>query len=121
MRRFRTGTGIYIIVPMFLLLTAGAYILVMLKRSTLAANIINLTFEGLLVLLYLFYFCTGLTIKDQKVTFRAPLRRKTMDLTAIALVRQAVFMTKFITDEGTFYVLTTKKTKGILESVFKDL
>lgn len=121
MKRFIVDKRLYSILPLGIILVAGVYVAVLFKKSTLYSNIINLTLDGLILLIYFFKFCTAIGIDSEGINFYTIFKKKRVIKSEIEEARQSSFLTKFITVKGNFYVLTTIKGGNILREMFKDI
>lgn len=121
MKRFIVDKRLYSILPLGIILVAGMYMAVLFRKSTLYSNIINLTLDGLILLIYFFKFCTSISIDSEGINFYTIFKKKRIIKSEIEGARQSSFLTKFVTVKGNFYVLTTIKGGNILREMFKDI
>lgn len=120
MKKFIVDKRLYSIVPLGIILVVGTYIAVLFKRSTLYSNIINLTIDGLLLLLYFLKFCNAVGIDREGINFYTIFKKKRVIKSEVEEARQSSFLTKFITVKGNFYVITTIEGGNKLRDMFKD-
>lgn len=120
MKRFVVNKWLYFIVPLGIILVAGTYAVVLYKKSTLYSNVINLTLDGILLLLYFFKFCIAISMDSEGINFYTIFKKRRIIKSEIVGARQSSFLTKFNTVKGSFYVLTTIKGSSKLREMFKD-
>lgn len=121
MRRYKVNKALYMIIPLFVLLNAGFYILVLYKKSIQGANIVNLLLDGLVVLYYLTKFCYEVSIDSEGVNFYLIFSKKRVKKGDIYNIRQSVFLTRVECKGKSFYIPTTRNGRDILKAMFKDV
>jgi hypothetical protein len=121
MKRFKVNKGLYLILPIIMMLIIAAYLFVLYKKSYTWINIANLVLDAIILVTYLTKFPYEVSIDSEGVNFYTIFRRYRENMIDILELRQASFLTKIETKRRSFYVLTTIKGRYIMYNMFKDI
>jgi hypothetical protein len=121
MKRFRVNKGLYLILPIIMILIIAIYLIVLYKKSYTWINVTNLILDILILVIYLIKFPYEASIDNEGINFYTLFRKYREKLLDIQEIRQASFLTKIETKKRSFYVLTTLNGRYILYNMFKDI
>ncbi len=121
MKRFKVNKGLYLLLPIIMVLIIAAYLFVLYKKSYTWINIANLVLDAIILVTYLTKFPYEVSIDSEGVNFYTIFRKYRENMIDILELRQASFLTKIETKGRSLYVLTTIKGRYIMYNMFKDI
>jgi hypothetical protein len=121
MKRFKVNKGLYLLLPIIMILIIAVYFFVLYKKSYTWINIANLVIDALILVTYLTKFPYEVSMDSDGVNFYTLFRKYRDNMIDIQELRQAYFLTKIETKRRSFYVLTTIKGRYIMYNMFKDI
>lgn len=121
MRRFKVNKGLYLILPIIMILIVAAYLFVLYKKSYTWINISNIILDVLILVIYLIKFPYEVSLDNEGVNFYTLFKKHRVKVPDIEELRQASFLTKIETKKRNVYILTTLNGRYILYNMFKDL
>lgn len=120
MKRFKGNLFLYLLLPSTLILMMTAYGFILFKRSYLASNILNISIDAIILLYYFLKFCRQVSRDPNMTYFSTIFKKYGVKNSAIINIRQSSFMTKFKTEQGNFYILTTEEGNKVILDIFGD-
>lgn len=121
MKRFKVNKGLYLLLPIIMILIIAAYLFVLYKKSYTWINIANLVLDALILVIYLTKFPYEVSMDSEGVNFYTLFKKYREKIMDIQELSQASFLTKIETKRKSFYVLTTIKGRYIVYNMFKDI
>lgn len=121
MKRFKVNKGLYLILPIVMILIIAIYLIVLYKKSYTWINAANLILDVLILVIYLFKFPYEVSIDNEGINFYTLFRKYREKLLDIQEIRQASFLTKIEMKKRSLYVLTTLNGRYILYKMLKDI
>lgn len=121
MKRYKVNRALFLIIPCFLLINIGFYLLVLYKKSNPWANFINLTIDFIFIIFYLTKFVHEISIDSKGTNFYTIFAMRRVKNDDIIDIRQSDFLTKVICSHKSYYVFTTSGGKKVLKDMLKDI
>jgi hypothetical protein len=118
---FRTNMGLFILLPAFVTVMMLGYMIVIYSQSAVFMNVINISFDGILLIYYLTNFVYQVRIDEEWVIFYSAFRIHIIKRAELAFVMPSSIMTKFVCKRRNFYILTTKNGSLVLKNMMKDI
>jgi hypothetical protein len=119
MKRFKVNKILYLIFPIFIALLALVYYVVLFKHSYPISNIVNLSIDGILVVIYLFKFCTEIRVDSDGVNLYTIFKKYRIPHRDIENIKQSSFLTIIAFERKSFYILTSFNGRNVLQDMFK--
>lgn len=120
MKRYKVNMGLYILLPAFLIALILAYMLVIYNRSYMVMNIINIGFDGIILIYYFVNFSYEIRLDNEWIVFYVAFKKYRMKKDDLGFVVHSSFLTKFVCKKRNFYMLTTPKGSLIFKEMFKN-
>lgn len=121
MKRYKVNKALFLIIPCFLLIIVGFYLLVLFKKSDPWANLINLAIDFIFLVFYLTKFVHEISIDSKGTNFYTIFGMRRMKNDDIIDIRQSDFLTKIKCSHKSYYVFTTGSGKRVLKDMLKDI
>lgn len=119
MKRFKVNRFLYLLLPVFIVLIAVVYYVILFKHSYIVSNILNLSLDGILLLIYFYKFCLEVRVDNSGVNFYTLFKKYRVDSKNIENIKQSSFLTRIDSERKSFYILTTLNGRDILQEMFK--
>ena len=120
MKRYKASMGLFLVFPVFVLAVILSYIIILYRHSYTYANLINIGLDIIILLYYFLKFCREVSLDSQGINFYTIFKKYRVEGTKIKSIRYSPFLTRILTDSGSFYILTTPSGGRVLKGIFKD-
>lgn len=111
----------FLALPAIVISVILLYAIFLFKQSYRWVNIVNLTLDGIILIYYSLKFCRDVVFDKKGITLITIPKKYRVPKEQIKGAVYTSFLTKIITENGSFYVLTSSKERYILESLIKDV
>lgn len=120
MKSYRLKNSIYLIFPALVSTVIIFYMIVMYKKSFLWVNVVNIGFDVIILLYYLFKFCYKISRDKDDIYFYTFLKNYKIPIKEYEGAIYTSIIIKANTRTKSFYILNVKKDRYIIKEILGD-
>lgn len=120
MKKFKSNMILYLLFPIITISIIVIYSMFFYSPRYGYVNVINLLFDIALLSWYFYSFCFRIIIEGGRMNFHTLFKKYSILLSELDSVRISSFLTKIKHNNGSFYILTTGKTRTSLEDFLRN-
>lgn len=120
MKSFKVDGFKFAILPIITIAVIVVYVLLFMKTTPLYINIVNIGLDVLILILYLRLFIYSINVDDQGIDVKGAFVKKRVLVSELKALKQGGILTLIKTEKGRFFIISSKKEKEVIKSMFKD-
>lgn len=121
MKSFKVDGFKFAILPILIVVIMLLYAFLFLKNTPMHINIINISLDIIILLIYFRMFVYELNVDSQGVDLKGVFVKKRVLVSELKSLKQGGILTLIKTEKGRFFLLSSKKEREIVKKMFKDI
>lgn len=121
MKQFKANKLKFFVWPTLIMIVIISYIFILMRNTSIYLNIINISIDIMIILLYFILFIYEIKINSEEVVFKSVFSKKSVLISELISIKQGGILTFIETQKGKFFIISSKKEKEVIKNIFKDI
>jgi uncharacterized membrane protein len=121
MKIFRSNRILYFTLPVIITSIILIYMAFLFRRSYTWVNVANIAIDAIILIYYLGKFTYEIRLDEKQIMISTMFKRYKMPVFQVKAALHTQFLTRIVTDNYSFYMLTSSRERSLLEGLLKEI